>query len=98
MKLSDMTLDPAVQSLFLSGGQMLMGLSNSNNSHRTVLIRMPKDARVQDTRPGQEDNTFEFVICQNLLEPGCLIIAEYRNGNLRSIKNETEEEHRHGAW
>ena len=95
-KTKQISIDLEIQNYLLNGGQVVLKETIGKNT--TILIRMPKGKWIQDNRIGNEDNKFEYLICQDYLTLGEVIVAGWRNNTLQGAKKNALKEHNEMTW
>ena len=95
-KKKQISLDLEIQNHLLNGGQIILKKTSGKNT--TILIRMPKGKWIQDDRVGNEDNEWEYVICQDYLTLGKVIVEGWVNNSLEGAKKDTYNTHNEITW
>ena len=94
--IKEININLETQNYLLNGGKVVLKETSGKNT--TILIRMPKGKWIQDYRKGFDNNKFEYVICQDYLTLGEVIVLGHRNNTLQGAKKDTYNTHNEITW
>jgi len=84
-----MRVSKELLNIIIDGASVVWEMGTTN---KTLVFRMPKGKFIQDPRPSQESNKFEYVVVQNLITSEELSIVGWKNGTKKSVQKRVYNE------